>query len=156
MAGHSKWANIQHRKGAQDKKRGKLFTKLIREITVAARIGGFLRDPRPLPEVSPLVRHLQRRTSIRVTYRTIADRLLKEVNGSLIFRFNEYLTAAYFTRYDVNDNSFIGTRYFFRFLSPQKCWAFDFGIVDKVNPSEVEFRLSLSLIGITSAGKSAF
>lgn len=40
MAGHSKWANIQHRKGAQDKKRGKLFTKLIKEITVAARIGG--------------------------------------------------------------------------------------------------------------------
>ena len=40
MAGHSKWANIQHRKGAQDKKRGKLFTKLIREITIAARVGG--------------------------------------------------------------------------------------------------------------------
>lgn len=40
MAGHSKWANIQHRKKAQDAKRGKLFTKLIREITVAARIGG--------------------------------------------------------------------------------------------------------------------
>ena len=39
MAGHSKWANIQHRKGAQDKKRGKLFTKLIREITIAARMG---------------------------------------------------------------------------------------------------------------------
>lgn len=40
MAGHSKWANIQHRKGAQDKKRGKLFTRLIREIGVAARMGG--------------------------------------------------------------------------------------------------------------------
>ncbi|SMF96814.1 DNA-binding regulatory protein, YebC/PmpR family [Methylomagnum ishizawai] len=40
MAGHSKWANIQHRKGAQDARRGKLFTKLIREITVAARTGG--------------------------------------------------------------------------------------------------------------------
>ena len=40
MAGHSKWANIQHRKGAQDKKRGKPFTKLIREITIAARVGG--------------------------------------------------------------------------------------------------------------------
>jgi YebC/PmpR family DNA-binding regulatory protein len=40
MAGHSKWANIQHRKGAQDKKRGKLFTKLIREITTAAKMGG--------------------------------------------------------------------------------------------------------------------
>jgi YebC/PmpR family DNA-binding regulatory protein len=40
MAGHSKWANIQHRKNAQDAKRGKLFTRLIREITVAARMGG--------------------------------------------------------------------------------------------------------------------
>ncbi|MDX1496529.1 MAG: YebC/PmpR family DNA-binding transcriptional regulator, partial [Salinisphaeraceae bacterium] len=40
MAGHSKWANIQHRKGAQDKKRAKIFTRLIREITVAARMGG--------------------------------------------------------------------------------------------------------------------
>jgi len=40
MAGHSKWANIQHRKGRQDAKRGKIFTKLIKEITVAARIGG--------------------------------------------------------------------------------------------------------------------
>lgn len=40
MAGHSKWANIQHRKNAQDAKRGKLFTKLIREITVASKMGG--------------------------------------------------------------------------------------------------------------------
>ncbi|MDW7645667.1 MAG: YebC/PmpR family DNA-binding transcriptional regulator [Desulfuromonadales bacterium] len=40
MAGHSKWANIKHRKGAQDAKRGKVFTKLIKEITVAAKIGG--------------------------------------------------------------------------------------------------------------------
>ncbi|HKK01430.1 MAG TPA: YebC/PmpR family DNA-binding transcriptional regulator [Desulfuromonadales bacterium] len=40
MSGHSKWANIKHRKGAQDAKRGKVFTKLIKEITVAAKIGG--------------------------------------------------------------------------------------------------------------------
>jgi transcriptional/translational regulatory protein YebC/TACO1 len=40
MAGHSKWANIQHRKGKQDSKRGKIFTRLIKEITVAARMGG--------------------------------------------------------------------------------------------------------------------
>ncbi|MGJ7486838.1 YebC/PmpR family DNA-binding transcriptional regulator [Variovorax sp. LT2P21] len=40
MAGHSKWANIQHRKGRQDEKRGKLWTRAIREITVAARLGG--------------------------------------------------------------------------------------------------------------------
>ena len=47
MAGHSKWANIQHRKGRQDKARGKLFTKLIREVTVAARIGGGDLDSNP-------------------------------------------------------------------------------------------------------------
>ena len=40
MAGHSKWANIQHRKGRQDEKRGKAWTRVIREITVAARLGG--------------------------------------------------------------------------------------------------------------------
>ena len=40
MAGHSKWANIQHRKGRQDTKRGKIFTRLIKEITVASRLGG--------------------------------------------------------------------------------------------------------------------
>ena len=47
MAGHSKWANIQHRKKAQDAKRGKLFTKLIREITSAARISGSDPDTNP-------------------------------------------------------------------------------------------------------------
>ena len=40
MAGHSKWKNIQHRKGAQDAKRGKIFTKLIKEITVAVKTAG--------------------------------------------------------------------------------------------------------------------
>ncbi|BDX17233.1 transcriptional regulatory protein PmpR [Halopseudomonas aestusnigri] len=40
MAGHSKWANIKHRKAAQDAKRGKIFTKLIRELTVSAKVGG--------------------------------------------------------------------------------------------------------------------
>jgi len=49
MAGHSKWANIQHRKGAQDAKRGKLFTKFIREITVASRMGGG--DPNSNPRL---------------------------------------------------------------------------------------------------------
>ena len=48
MAGHSKWANIQHRKGRQDKKRGKLFSKLIREVTVAAKLGN---DPNANPRL---------------------------------------------------------------------------------------------------------
>lgn len=50
MAGHSKWANIKHRKAAQDAKRGKAFTKLIRELVVAARQGG------PAPEDNPRLR----------------------------------------------------------------------------------------------------
>jgi YebC/PmpR family DNA-binding regulatory protein len=50
MAGHSKWANIQHRKGRQDAKRGKIFTRLIKEITVAARMGG------GDPEMNPRLR----------------------------------------------------------------------------------------------------
>lgn len=49
MAGHSKWANIQHRKNTQDAKRGKLFTRLIREITVAARMSGG--DPNANPRL---------------------------------------------------------------------------------------------------------
>jgi len=50
MAGHSKWANIKHRKAAQDAKRGKAFTKLIRELVVSAKQGG------PLPEDNPRLR----------------------------------------------------------------------------------------------------
>ena len=50
MAGHSKWANIKHRKAAQDAKRGKIFTKLIRELVVAAKQGG------PVPEDNPRLR----------------------------------------------------------------------------------------------------
>ena len=49
MSGHSKWANIKHRKGAQDAKRGKIFTRLIKEITMAAKIGGG--DPNANPRL---------------------------------------------------------------------------------------------------------
>ncbi len=47
MAGHSKWANIKHRKGRQDAKRGKVFSVLIRELTVAAKLGGGVTDDNP-------------------------------------------------------------------------------------------------------------
>lgn len=50
MAGHSKWANIKHRKGAQDKKRSKLFTKLIKEVAIATKEGG------PDPDANPRLR----------------------------------------------------------------------------------------------------
>ncbi|HBN94464.1 MAG TPA: YebC/PmpR family DNA-binding transcriptional regulator, partial [Hyphomonas sp.] len=50
MAGHSKWANIQHRKGAQDKKRAVLFARLSKEITIASKMGG------PDPDGNPRLR----------------------------------------------------------------------------------------------------
>jgi YebC/PmpR family DNA-binding regulatory protein len=49
MAGHSKWANIQHRKGRQDEKRGRIFTRIIKEVTVAAKLGGA--DPNTNPRL---------------------------------------------------------------------------------------------------------
>ena len=54
MSGHSKWANIQHRKGRQDAKRSNLWTKVIREIIVAARLGGGDPDMNPRLRLSLL------------------------------------------------------------------------------------------------------
>lgn len=76
MAGHSKWANIQHRKGAQDARRGKLFTKLIREITTAARQGGG--DPESNPRLrtaidKALAANMTKDTIERATKRGAGD-----------------------------------------------------------------------------------
>ncbi len=76
MAGHSKWANIQHRKGAQDAKRGKIFTKLIREITVSARISG---DPGSNPRLRLAI---DRALDQNMTRDTI-DRAIKRGSGAL-------------------------------------------------------------------------
>lgn len=75
MAGHSKWANIQHRKKAQDAKRGKLFTKLIREITVAARLGDA--DPNSNPRLRVAV---DKALSNNMTRDTI-ERAIKRGSG---------------------------------------------------------------------------
>ncbi len=77
MAGHSKWANIQHRKGAQDAKRGKLFTKLIREITVAARLGGG--DPAANPRLRAAI---DKALGANMTKDTI-ERAVKRGSGNL-------------------------------------------------------------------------
>ena len=77
MAGHSKWANIQHRKGAQDAKRGKLFTKLIREISAAARLGGG--DP---ASNSRLRLAMDKALSGNVPKDTIEDRKSTRLNSS--------------------------------------------------------------------------
>ncbi|MFO8025820.1 YebC/PmpR family DNA-binding transcriptional regulator [Thiohalophilus sp.] len=75
MAGHSKWANIRHRKAAQDARRGKLFTKLIREITVSAREGG------GDPETNPRLRTaIDKALSSNMTKDTI-ERAVKRGSG---------------------------------------------------------------------------
>jgi YebC/PmpR family DNA-binding regulatory protein len=75
MAGHSKWANIKHRKAAQDAKRGKIFTKLIREITVAARSGGA--DASSNPRLRDAVAKALGQNMIRDT----VDRAIKRGSG---------------------------------------------------------------------------
>ena len=116
------------------------------------RLGAFVTDPRPLPATAPLLKHLQRSTTVGVSYRTITDRLLKEMNAYVIFRLNEYLTTAFMGRYDFNADSFIGNRYFVRFISPQKCWYIDLGLIDRVNPQNSNFVSSLPLLGLAHLG----
>ncbi len=77
MAGHSKWANIQHRKNAQDAKRGKLFTRLIREITVAARMSG------GDPNANPRLRLAVDKALTANMPRDTIDRAIKRGTGSL-------------------------------------------------------------------------
>jgi YebC/PmpR family DNA-binding regulatory protein len=77
MAGHSKWANIQHRKNAQDAKRGKLFTKLIREITVAARSGD------PDPNANPRLRTAVDKALTANMTRDTIERAIKRGSGTI-------------------------------------------------------------------------
>lgn len=77
MAGHSKWANIRFRKGAQDAKRGKIFTKLIREITSAARAGG------PDPDMNPRLRLAVDKAKAQSMPKDNIDRAVKRGSGEL-------------------------------------------------------------------------
>jgi len=77
MAGHSKWANIRIRKGAQDARRGKVFTKLIREITVAARIGG------GDPASNPRLRHAIDKALAQNMPKENIERAIKRGTGEL-------------------------------------------------------------------------
>ena len=129
---------------------------LDRSEVTATRVAAFVRDPRPLPSATPVFQQLQRRTTLYFSYRAIADRLLKELSANVVLRLTEHVSAAYRTRYDLNDASFVRNSYYFRLLSPQKCWAFDFGVVDKVNPDEVEFRFAVTLVGLSSFGRQMF
>jgi YebC/PmpR family DNA-binding regulatory protein len=77
MSGHSKWASIKHKKGAADAKRGKIFTKLIKEITVAARIGGGDPDGNPRLRTAILIAKAQNMPADNIT------RAIKKGTGEL-------------------------------------------------------------------------
>lgn len=77
MAGHSKWANIKHRKSKQDAKRGKVYTKLIREITVAAKLGG------GSPEDNPRLRTAVDKALGANMSRDVIDRAIKRGAGGM-------------------------------------------------------------------------
>jgi transcriptional/translational regulatory protein YebC/TACO1 len=75
MAGHSKWANIQHRKGKQDAARSKLFSKLAKEITVAAKMGD------PDPDKNPRLRLAVKEARASSMPRDVIDRAIKKSQG---------------------------------------------------------------------------
>ncbi len=75
MAGHSKWANIQHRKGRQDAVRSKLFSKLAKEITVAAKMGD------PDPEKNPRLRMSVKEAKSNSVPKDVIDRAIKKATG---------------------------------------------------------------------------
>jgi YebC/PmpR family DNA-binding regulatory protein len=77
MSGHSKWSTIKHKKGATDAKRGKLFTKLIKEITVAARMGG------GDPDANPRLRHALNIARSQNMPKDTSERAVKKGTGEL-------------------------------------------------------------------------
>ncbi len=77
MSGHNKWSSIKHKKGAADAKRGKIFSKLIKEITVAARMGG------GDPDANPRLRHAITQAKAQNMPKDNLDRAIKKDTGEL-------------------------------------------------------------------------
>ncbi len=89
MAGHSKWANIQHRKGRQDKLRSKLFSKLAKEITVAAKMGD------PDPDKNPRLRLAVKEAKSSSVPKDVIDRAIKKSQGGDAENYDEIRYEGY-------------------------------------------------------------
>ncbi|MEO0763784.1 MAG: PfkB family carbohydrate kinase, partial [Pseudomonadota bacterium] len=89
MAGHSKWANIQHRKGRQDAARSKLFSKLAKEITVAAKMGD------PDPEKNPRLRLAVKEAKSSSVPKDVIDRAIKKSQGGDAENYDEIRYEGY-------------------------------------------------------------
>ena len=141
---------------------------------MSTNVGAFLSDPRPFPPLPPLLQYLQRTSSLGVTYRWTSNSVVnqfnatagltnpsdvsppKEVDANLTLRLTDSLMASYIGRYDLNTSSFLGNRYYFRFIAPQRCWYIDVGAIDKINPHEFEFRVLFTLVGLSSSNRTEF
>lgn len=89
MAGHSKWANIKHRKGAQDAKKGKIFSRLIKEITVAVKSGG------PDPDSNPRLRLAIQNARGQNMPKDNVDRAIKKASGEDASQYQEVSYEGY-------------------------------------------------------------
>ena len=89
MAGHSKWANIKHRKGAQDKKRGKIFTRIIKELTIASRDAG------PDPDTNPSLRLAIQNAKGANMPKDTMERAIKKGSGDESANLQEYTYEGY-------------------------------------------------------------
>ena len=89
MAGHSKWANIKHRKGAQDAKRGKVFTKIIKEIVVAVKEGGADSDTNPRLRVA-----IQNAKNVNMPKDNVQRAIKKAIGGEIFGSFFRHLPVS--------------------------------------------------------------
>lgn len=113
----------------------------------AARVGIFVEDWRYEGPARAIIR-----SRARISYRFLTGNALQEVHGDMLLRVTSWLGLAFATRYDVVENTFLDRHFGIRALSQCDCWALDFGITDRTNPSEIEARIRFTLLGLTDAG----
>ncbi len=113
-------------------------------------IGFQLRDPRYGSDQT--AKQLSTRSSIGGTYRFITRGLLQQVDSNLQLRLSDTLGFLYSGRFDVQNSRFLENYFGLRLLSECDCWGFDFAVVDKTNPQEIEVRGQLTLVGLGSTG----
>ncbi len=115
----------------------------------AAAVAVRLADPRARDEHRP--RQLESRSNATIGYRFITQGILQQVDGSLLLHLTDYLGFLFASRYDVQNQQLLETHFGLRLLSRCDCWGLDLAVTDKTNPSEVEVRAQLTLVGLGSS-----
>ena len=119
----------------------------------AAAVAVRFTDPRSRNGDRPA--RLDSRTTLTLGYRFITQNILQQVDAGLMLHLTDYLGALLATRYDVQNNQVLDSHVGFRLLSHCDCWGLDVGVTDRTNPSEVELRAQLTLVGLGSSSPPA-